>query len=157
MKIGFIGLGIMGRPMVKNLLEQGCEVFVNDVNVEAVDRVVEYGASSVYSLQEMASKSEVVITMLPNAQIVESVLFSETNGIAEYMSPGQMVIDMSSLGPNDSIAISEKLKAFGIRFADAPVSGGEPIAACIFSSSILYFFASTTASDNAAIFTLTII
>lgn len=128
MKIGFIGLGIMGRPMVKNLLEQGCEVFVNDVNVEAVDRVVEYGASSVDSLQEMASKSEVVITMLPNAQIVESVLFSETNGIAEYMSPGQMVIDMSSLGPNDSIAISEKLKAFGIRFADAPVSGGEPLA-----------------------------
>lgn len=128
MKIGFIGLGIMGRPMVKNILQHGHEVYVNDLNIEAVDRVVEYGAVPVDSLQEMASKSEVVITMLPNAQIVDSVLFSETNGIAEYMSPGQMIIDMSSLGPNDSIAISEKLKEKQIRFADAPVSGGEPLA-----------------------------
>lgn len=128
MNIGFIGLGIMGRPMVKNLLQHGHEVFVNDVNVEAMDRVVDYGAFPVETLEDMAKESEVIITMLPNGQIVDSVLFSVTNGIAKYMSPGQMVIDMSSLGPDESIAISKKLETLDIRFADAPVSGGEPLA-----------------------------
>jgi 3-hydroxyisobutyrate dehydrogenase-like beta-hydroxyacid dehydrogenase len=126
--IGFIGLGIMGAPMVKNLLGHKHTVFVNDVNKEAEARVVEQGATAVGSLQEMAERADAIITMLPNGAIVKEVLFKSENALYPHLKEGQMVIDMSSLAPTDSIEINGILQAKHVIFADAPVSGGEPLA-----------------------------
>lgn len=128
MKIGFIGLGIMGAPMVKNLLKDNHTVYVNDLNKEAVETAVSHGATAVASLQEMAEKAEAFITMLPNGAIVKSVLFDAENGLYPHLKEEQTVVDMSSLTPTDSIEIGAKLEAKKIIFADAPVSGGEPLA-----------------------------
>lgn len=128
MNIGFIGLGIMGAPMVKNLLGHRHTVFVNDVNKEAEARVVEQGATSVGSLQEMAERADAIITMLPNGAIVKEVLFKSEDALYPHLKEGQMVIDMSSLAPTDSIEINGILEAKHVIFADAPVSGGEPLA-----------------------------
>lgn len=128
MNIGFIGLGIMGAPMVKNLLGHKHTVFVNDVNKEAEARVVEQGATAVGSLQEMAERADAIITMLPNGAIVKEVLFKSENALYPHLKEGQMVIDMSSLAPTDSIEINGILQAKHVIFADAPVSGGEPLA-----------------------------
>ncbi|WP_342387962.1 NAD(P)-binding domain-containing protein [Salinicoccus bachuensis] len=128
MNIGFIGLGIMGAPMVKNLLGHKHTVFVNDVNKEAEARVVEYGATAVSSLQKMAQRADAIITMLPNGAIVKEVLFKSENALYPHLKEGQLVIDMSSLAPTDSIEISGILGSKNVIFADAPVSGGEPLA-----------------------------
>ncbi|WP_271397328.1 NAD(P)-binding domain-containing protein [Salinicoccus roseus] len=128
MNIGFIGLGIMGAPMVKNLLGHRHTVFVNDVNKEAEARVVEQGATSVGSLQEMAERADAIITMLPNGAIVKEVLFKSEDALYPHLKEGQMVIDMSSLAPTDTIEINGILEAKHVIFADAPVSGGEPLA-----------------------------
>ena len=128
MNIGFIGLGIMGAPMVRNLLGHKHTVFVNDVNKEAEARVVEQGATSVGSLQEMAERADAIITMLPNGAIVKEVLFKSEDALYPHLKEGQMVIDMSSLAPTDSIEINGILEAKHVIFADAPVSGGEPLA-----------------------------
>ena len=128
MNIGFIGLGIMGAPMVKNLLGHKHTVFVNDVNKEAEARVVEQGATAVGSLQEMAERADAIITMLPNGAIVKEVLFKSEDALYPHLKEGQMVIDMSSLAPTDSIEINGILEAKHVIFADAPVSGGEPLA-----------------------------
>src|SRR5699024_55841 len=128
MKIGFIGLGIMGAPMVRNLLKGNHTVYVNDLNEEAVEMAVTHGATAVASLQEMAEHAEAFITMLPNGAIVKSVLLDAENGLYPYLKDGQAVVDMSSLTPTDSIEIGAKLEAKNVIFADAPVSGGEPLA-----------------------------
>ncbi|MCG7331905.1 NAD(P)-binding domain-containing protein [Salinicoccus roseus] len=128
MNIGFIGLGIMGAPMVRNLLGHKHTVFVNDVNKESEERVVEQGATAVGSLQEMAERADAIITMLPNGAIVKEVLFKSENALYPHLKEGQMVIDMSSLAPTDSIEINGILQAKHVIFADAPVSGGEPLA-----------------------------
>lgn len=125
MKVGFVGLGIMGRPMSKNVLKNGYEVAVYDFNEEAVQDLASQGATAAKSGKEVAELSEVIITMLPNSPNVEAALFSE-NGIFDGLSEGKTVIDMSSIAPGSSQSFAERLAEKGVEFLDAPVSGGEP-------------------------------
>jgi 2-hydroxy-3-oxopropionate reductase len=125
MKVGFIGLGIMGRPMAKNLVKAGYELIVFDFNKEAVDDLVSCGATAAESGKEVASQVEVVITMVPNSPHVRAAVLGE-NGVAEGAKPGLTLIDMSSIDPTESKKISEECEKLGIDMLDAPVSGGEP-------------------------------
>ncbi|EPN9408936.1 2-hydroxy-3-oxopropionate reductase [Enterococcus faecium] len=125
MKIGFVGLGIMGKPMAKNLIKDGYEVICYDFNQSNMDEVAAAGASTAKNSQELANQSDIVITMLPNSPIVEAALFSE-EGIAAGISEGKIVIDMSSINPVSSQRFAEKLAGLGVEFLDAPVSGEEP-------------------------------
>lgn len=125
MKIGFVGLGIMGKPMAKNLIKDGYEVICYDFNQSNMDEVAAAGASAAKNSQELANQSDIVITMLPNSPNVEAALFSE-EGIAAGISEGKIVIDMSSINPVSSQRFAEKLAGLGVEFLDAPVSGGEP-------------------------------
>ena len=125
MKIGFIGLGIMGKPMAKNILKGGySELYVNTRRQSVVRELVEAGARYA-SYQQMGELCDVVITMLPNSPHVKEVALGE-NGIIDGAKPGLVVIDMSSIAPLASREISEALKAKGVEMLDAPVSGGEP-------------------------------
>lgn len=123
-QIGFIGLGIMGKPMVKNLLKAGCDVMVSDLNQAAVDELVEAGATS-GSYAQIGAACDIVFTMLPHGDIVQSVLFGE-EGVASALTAGKIVCDMSSVTATQSTTCYEKLEALGVGFMDAPVSGGEP-------------------------------
>lgn len=125
MKVGFIGLGIMGRPMAKNLVKAGYELIVFDFNKEAVEELVSCGATAAADGKTVASQAEVVITMVPNSPHVRAAVLGE-NGVAEGAKPGTVVIDMSSIDPTESKAIGAELKKCGIDMLDAPVSGGEP-------------------------------
>ena len=125
MKIGFIGLGIMGRPMAKNLVKAGHELVVFDYNKDALADLVSCGAAEAASGKEVASQSEVVITMVPNSPHVRAAVLGE-NEVAEGAKPGTVVIDMSSIDPTESKAIGAELEKLGIEMLDAPVSGGEP-------------------------------
>lgn len=124
MKIGFIGLGIMGRPMAKNLLKAGAEVIVSDLNQEAVKDVVAAGGKE-GSYAEIGAQCDKIIIMVPNGAITKSILFGE-NGVASTIQPGSIVCDMSSVTPVESRECYAKLKELGVGFLDAPVSGGEP-------------------------------
>lgn len=126
MKIGFIGLGIMGKPMAKNLLKAGYEVCVNDFKQEAIDELVAAGATSAANNADVAKNVEVVITMVPNSPNVRSALLDE-NGIIDGATKDTVIIDMSSIDPVESKKISAELKEKkGIEMLDCPVSGGEP-------------------------------
>ncbi|MCI9164328.1 MAG: 2-hydroxy-3-oxopropionate reductase [Lachnospiraceae bacterium] len=125
MKIGFVGLGIMGRPMAKNLVKAGHEVTVFDFNEEAVKDLVACGAKSAASGKDLAGDVEVVITMVPNSPHVRAAVLG-ANGIAEGAKKGLTLIDMSSIDPTESKAIAAECEKFGIDMLDAPVSGGEP-------------------------------
>ncbi|MGJ9624670.1 2-hydroxy-3-oxopropionate reductase [Actinotignum sp. GS-2025b] len=125
MKIGFIGLGIMGKPMAKNLLKAGHELYVNDHNAEAVAEVVEAGATAVANGKEAAEKADLVITMLPNSPHVKAVALGE-GGIIEGAREGLIYVDMSSIAPLASREVAAGLEKAGVRMLDAPVSGGEP-------------------------------
>lgn len=125
MKIGFVGLGIMGRPMAKNLVKAGHEVTVFDFNEEAVKDLVACGAKSAASGKDLAGDVEVVITMVPNSPHVRAAVLG-ANGIAEGAKKGLTLIDMSSIDPTESKAIAAECEKFGINMLDAPVSGGEP-------------------------------
>ena len=125
MKVGFIGLGIMGKPMAKNLIKAGHELIVNDFVQPAVDELVALGAEAGKNGADIATKVDVIITMLPNSPHVRSVCLGE-GGIAETAKPGTVVIDMSSIDPVESKKIGEELAKKGIELLDCPVSGGEP-------------------------------
>jgi len=125
MKIGFIGLGIMGKPMSKNLLKAGYQLVVLDHNHETTQQLVEAGAASAATPKAVAEQSDVVITMLPNSPQVKEVVLGE-NGIIEGARAGLVVIDMSSIAPLASREISQALAAKQVAMLDAPVSGGEP-------------------------------
>lgn len=125
MKVGFIGLGIMGKPMSKNLLKAGYSLVVADRNPEAIADVIAAGAETASTAKAIAEQCDVIITMLPNSPHVKEVALGE-NGIIEGAKPGTVLIDMSSIAPLASREISEALKAKGIDMLDAPVSGGEP-------------------------------
>ena len=125
MKIGFIGLGIMGKPMSKNLIKAGYSIIVNDVNKAAVAELVALGAESAENAAEIARRSDVVITMLPNSPHVKQVVLG-LNGVIEGAKPGLVLIDMSSIAPLVSREVSAKLAEKGVEMLDAPVSGGEP-------------------------------
>jgi len=122
--VGFIGLGIMGKPMAKNLLNAGVELMVNDVNQAVVDEVVAAGAKA-GTLSEIGAACDIIFTILPNGAIVQQVLFGE-NGVASTVKAGSVVCDCSSVTPTESHTCADKLKELGVGFVDSPVSGGEP-------------------------------
>jgi 2-hydroxy-3-oxopropionate reductase len=124
MTIGFIGIGIMGRPMAKNLIKAGYKLIVYD-KFSKFDDLVSLGAQGGTSNKDVASKSDVVITMLPNSPQVKEVILGP-DGVIEGSAAGRIVVDMSSIAPAASQEIGAALKAKGIAFLDAPVSGGEP-------------------------------
>lgn len=124
-KIGFIGLGIMGKPMVKNLIKAGFKPVVYDISKEAVNDIVASGAEEGLSSKDVASRSEVIITMLPNSPHVKEVILG-VESVIEGAKPGSIVIDMSSIAPAAAREVYDKLKEKGIIMLDAPVSGGEP-------------------------------
>lgn len=124
MKIGLIGLGIMGKPMAKNMLKAGYELVVNDLSKGAVDEVCACGAKAA-SNKEIGRICDIVMTMLPNSPQVKSVMLGE-DGVAAQMRPGTTFIDMSSINPLASREIASVLSKKGVKMLDAPVSGGEP-------------------------------
>ncbi len=125
MKIGFIGLGIMGKPMAKNLVKAGHELVVFDRNEGPVKELVELGAEKGTSSADVASKTDLIITMLPNSPHVKAVVLGE-GGVIEGAKPGSVVIDMSSIAPLVSQEVYGELAKKDVDFLDAPVSGGEP-------------------------------
>ncbi|WP_249358636.1 NAD(P)-binding domain-containing protein, partial [Citrobacter sp. wls757] len=125
MKVGFIGLGIMGKPMSKNLLKAGYSLVVADRNPESIAEVIAAGAETAATAKDIAEQCDVIITMLPNSPHVKEVALGE-GGIIEGAKPGTVLIDMSSIAPLASREISDALKAKGVDMLDAPVSGGEP-------------------------------
>lgn len=124
MKIGLIGLGIMGKPMAKNLLKAGYDLTVSDLNQAAVDEVVAAGAKAATNAV-IGETCDVVLTMVPNSPQVKAVMLGE-DGVAAHMKPGSVFIDMSSINPVASKEIAAELAKKGIEMLDAPVSGGEP-------------------------------
>ncbi|WP_285890037.1 2-hydroxy-3-oxopropionate reductase [Halalkalibacter oceani] len=125
MKIGFIGLGIMGKPMCKNLLKAGYDIKISSRNSETNKELNELGAEVVSSLKQLAEISDTIITMLPNSPEVLDVILGK-EGIINWVRRGTTIIDMSSISPIVSKEIYSVLIKKDIDFLDAPVSGGEP-------------------------------
>ena len=124
-KIGFVGLGIMGKPMARNLLKAGYELTVYDIVGEAVEEVVGDGASPASSSREVAAATDKIITMLPDSADSERVILGP-DGVLEGASAGKTIIDMSSIAPLVSQRIAAECAGKGVEMLDAPVSGGEP-------------------------------
>ena len=124
-KIGFVGLGIMGKPMARNLLKAGYEVTVYDIVGEAVEEVVGDGATPASSSREVAAATDKIITMLPDSADSEKVILGP-DGVLEGASAGKTIIDMSSIAPLVSQRIAAQCAEKGVEMLDAPVSGGEP-------------------------------
>ena len=125
MKIGFVGLGIMGKPMVKNLLKAGHEVIVFDIIEENIVEVEKAGAIRGKSAADIASQVPLLITMLPNSPHVKAVVLGK-KGVLEGAASGLKYVDMSSIAPLASQEIGRACAKKGVRMLDAPVSGGEP-------------------------------
>ncbi|WP_084343567.1 2-hydroxy-3-oxopropionate reductase [Piscicoccus intestinalis] len=125
MKIGFIGLGIMGKPMAANLATAGHELVVLDRNADVVDEVVDGGATTLATPAEIAAAVDMVITMVPDSPQVREVALGE-GGLIEGAKEGLLYADMSSINPIVSQEVAQALGAKGVRMVDAPVSGGEP-------------------------------
>ena len=124
MKIGLIGLGIMGKPMARNLLKAGYNLMVNNLTEAPMKELATYGAIPA-TQPEIGEQCDVVMTMLPNSPQVEEVMLGE-DGVAAHMRPGTVFIDMSSINPVASKKIAAVLAEKNIEMLDAPVSGGEP-------------------------------
>lgn len=124
MNIGFIGLGIMGKPMAKNLLKAGYQLTVTDHNPAVAEEFVAAGAKAAGNA-EIGETCDLVLTMVPNSPQVKAVMLGE-NGVGSHMKPGSTFIDMSSINPVASKEIAAELAKRGIEMLDAPVSGGEP-------------------------------
>src|SRR5437660_4614533 len=122
--IGFIGLGIMGRPMARNLLKAGHSLVVHNRSQGPVDEIVKAGAKAGASPRDVAGRCDVLITMLPNSPDVELVALGK-DGIVEGARPGLIYVDMSTISPIVSQKVGRALAAKGVRMLDAPVSGGE--------------------------------
>ena len=123
-KIGFIGLGIMGKPMAGHLIDAGYELVVHNRNRDAVDELVGKGAAEAHSGKEVAEQSDIVITMLPDSPDVESVALGE-GGIIEGAHEGLIFVDMSTIAPSVTTQVGEALAEQGVQSLDAPVSGGD--------------------------------
>jgi 3-hydroxyisobutyrate dehydrogenase len=123
MKVGFIGTGTMGQPMVNNLIKQGFSVVAYDVVPAALDAAVTLGASACGSATEAAKQSDLVVTMLPSSSHVEAVYLG-AGGVLEGAATGRLCVDMSTIDPAVSRRVAERLRQRGVRFIDAPVSGG---------------------------------
>jgi 2-hydroxy-3-oxopropionate reductase len=124
-KIGFIGLGIMGKPMARNLLKAGYELVVFDVVPERMEELVQAGGAAGSSSKDVAARSEVIITMLPNSPHVREAVLGR-DGVLEGAKPGTILVDMSSIAPLASQQIAARAQEKGVAMLDAPVSGGEP-------------------------------
>ncbi|WP_438291015.1 2-hydroxy-3-oxopropionate reductase [Streptomyces sp. HUAS TT7] len=124
MRIGFIGLGIMGGPMAANLVRAGFDVIGYNRSPAAVERLVVAGGTRAHSIKEVTASADIVITMLPDSLDVEDVVLG-TDGVLAASSPGQVLIDMSTIRPQSAIAIARAAKDKGVLALDAPVSGGE--------------------------------
>ena len=124
-KLGFVGLGIMGKPMAKNLLKAGYEVVAYDIVGEALEEVVSEGAEAGESPKDVSQKTTTIITMLPDGPDVEKVVLGP-NGVLEGAQSGSVIIDMSSISPLVSKNVYEECLKKGVDLLDAPVSGGEP-------------------------------
>ncbi len=122
--LGFIGLGIMGKPMAVHLLKAGHRVFVYDLNPLPVHELSAKGAAACRSNKEVAEKSDIIILMLPDTPDVESALFGK-EGVAEGVKKGSVVVDMSSISPIATKEFAKKLGEMGVEMLDAPVSGGQ--------------------------------
>jgi 2-hydroxy-3-oxopropionate reductase len=123
-RVGFIGLGIMGRPMARRLRAAGVSLTVHSRSREPVDELAAEGATAATSAAEVAAASDVVITMLPDTPDVEQVVLGPS-GVVDGAAPGSLVIDMSTIDPGATRAIADRLAGVGIDMLDAPVSGGE--------------------------------
>ena len=123
-KIGFIGLGIMGKPMAGHLIDAGYELVVHNRNRDAVDELVGKGAIEAHSGKEVAEQSDIAITMLPDSPDVESVALGE-GGIIEGVHEGLIFVDMSTIAPSVTTQVGEVLAGKGVQSLDAPVSGGD--------------------------------
>ncbi|MGA7670533.1 MAG: 2-hydroxy-3-oxopropionate reductase [Nitrolancea sp.] len=123
-KIGFIGLGIMGKPMAHNLMNAGYELIVHNRSSAAVDELVGEGAASASSPREVANQVKTVITMLPDSPDVRDVVFGE-DGLLEAMGEGSLLIDMSTISPVTALEVEAALSERGAHALDAPVSGGD--------------------------------
>ena len=124
-KIGFIGLGIMGKPMAKNLIRAGYTLVVLDINPAPVGELVAEGAMEAKTPAEVAGRAKIIITMLPDGPEVEEVVIGQ-NGIIEAATSDTVLVDMSSISPTVTKKVAGSLAAKGARTLDAPVSGGEP-------------------------------
>ena len=122
-KVGFIGTGIMGAPMAEHVLDGGHEVVAFDVG-KVPDSLTAKGAAVAPSSKAVAEASDIIIIMVPDTPHVAAVLFGE-NGVAEGLTPGKTVIDMSSISPVDTKVFAKKINDLGCEYVDAPVSGGE--------------------------------
>ena len=125
MKIGFVGLGIMGKPMAKNLLKAGYNLVVLDINQTAMEELKALGAETAETPAELASKTKIMITMLPNSPEVKEVALGK-GGLIEGATAGSVLIDMSSIAPLASREIAAVFAEKSVEMLDAPVSGGEP-------------------------------
>ncbi|MDQ2082997.1 2-hydroxy-3-oxopropionate reductase [Xanthobacteraceae bacterium Astr-EGSB] len=122
-KVGFIGLGIMGTPMAANLIAGGYELFLYDIHPPKAE-LIDKGGKACASAKEVAQKADIVIVMVPDTPDVDAVLFGK-NGVAEGLSKGKIVVDMSSISPIETKEFAKKINALGCDYLDAPVSGGE--------------------------------
>lgn len=123
LKLGFIGLGIMGAPMAQQLLKAGHTLFTH-TRSKTADYLLADGAQVCVNATEVAQKADIIFTMLPDTPDVETVLFGE-QGVARGLSAGKVVVDMSSISPIDTKSFAQKINALGCEYLDAPVSGGE--------------------------------
>ena len=123
LKIGFIGLGIMGTPMVGHLLKAGHQLFVY-TRSKVPAEIADSSATQCLSPKGVAERADIVITMVPDTPDVEKVLFGE-NGVAEGLGAGKVVVDMSSISPVETKAFAQRIQALGSDYLDAPVSGGD--------------------------------
>jgi 2-hydroxy-3-oxopropionate reductase len=123
-KLGFIGLGIMGKPMAGHLVAAGYTVHVYDLNSEPVKELASKGAVGCRNSKEVAQKSDVIFIMVPDTPDTEAVLFGK-DGVAEGLRPDSIVVDMSSISPIATKEFAKKLDTLGVKMLDAPVSGGQ--------------------------------
>jgi 2-hydroxy-3-oxopropionate reductase len=123
--IGFVGLGVMGLPMCRNLIKAGYDVTAFDVRREAVDAIVTDGAKRGESSADVASRTEVILTMLPDSPQVREVVLGPS-GVLEGARPGSIIVDMSSIAPSTSKEVAQEARKLRVRMIDAPVSGGQP-------------------------------
>jgi 2-hydroxy-3-oxopropionate reductase len=122
--LGFIGIGIMGKPMAANLIKAGHQLHVFDVVPTGVAEVQKLGAKPCDSCKEVAQKGDIVIVMVPDTGDVEKALFGH-NGVAEGISKGKIVVDMSSISPVATKEFAKRMNEKGVEYIDAPVSGGQ--------------------------------
>ena len=122
-KIGFVGLGIMGTPMAGHLIQAGHEVFLFSIP-SIPQSLIDAGGKACASGKEVAQQADIIITMVPDTPHVAAALF-DPNGVAEGLSAGKIVVDMSSISPIETKEFAKKINALGCEYLDAPVSGGE--------------------------------